>query len=333
MLTSVVKKVKVIISLVLAIIGAFSPAFAGSVAPIERAKDGCKSGFAVISDTHIKANFLRQGMLELGLADMEKATDKLDALVINGDITDSGHVDMWDTFADAMLKYDVAKQTVLVEGNHDVRGPKPHDMNTVRQLFTQYNKKISNRDVTQLYYTTTIAGYPAIILSGEEDQTSAYITDEQVEWFAAEMEKASKTGLPIFVFLHQSINGTHGLPYTWEMNKHDVPERGGIGEKSDEILAIIKQYKNVFYISGHIHAGFANEDSRRAVYTSVEQHDGYTLINLPSYMYADFTRGGFLSNGTGYVFEIYENEVMIRARNFATGRWVPKYDVTVPLSK
>ena len=145
------------------------------------------------------------------------------------------------------------------------------------------------------------------------------------------MERASQTGKPIFIFFHQPINDTHGLPYTWEMNEEDEPGTGGIGEASDRILEIIKQYENVFYISGHIHAGFSTEDDS-TVYSSVERYDGYTLINSPCYMYPDFRRGGNLLNGTGYVVEVYENEVVLRARNFISGIWQPKYDEIVELT-
>ena len=36
-------------------------------------------------------------------------------------------------------------------------------------------------------------------------------------------------------------------------------------------------------------------------------------------------------NGNGYSIEVYENEVVLRARNFIAGVWLTDYDVTIPL--
>ena len=326
----IVKAVRILISFVLAFTTVFTPISGKKMQKIKRYDDGCKAAFAVISDTHLKNNGIRLGMLELGLLDMSKAKDRLDAVVIDGDITDHGYIDMWEGFAKSMSKYDIAEQTILVAGNHDTWGPDRDNIETVKQTFIDYNKKVSDRDIDGMYYTTDINGCPVIVLGSEEDHTNATISQTQIDWFAEQMEKASKTGLPIFVFLHQSINGTHGLPYNWSKDESDPYDEGGIGEASDAILAIIQKYKNVFYVSGHIHAGFANEKSH-SWYTSVERYDGYTLINVPCYEYPDVIRFNYVPNGTGYVFEVYENEVMLRARNFATGRWITRYDETIPL--
>ena len=220
----------------------FTPLTGKKIDKIKDYKDGCNASFAVISDMHLKDNIFRQGNLELGLKDMEEAEDKLDAVVFNGDITDHGYIKMWDCFARAMGKYDIADQTIIVEGNHDTWGPDRENLDTVKQTFIDYNKKISGRDVSEMYYTTNINGYPVIVLGSEGDSTSATVSQTQIDWFAAEMEKASKTGLPIFVFFHQSINGTHGLPYSWECDdEEDDPQKGGIGEASDDIFNIIKK--------------------------------------------------------------------------------------------
>ena len=310
----------------------FTPITGRKIEKIKHYKDGCNASIAVISDIHLKDNFIRQGNFESALQDMEAAEDRLDAVAFDGDITDHGYIDMWDCFAESMGKYDIAEQSIIVAGNHDTWGPDRDNLETIRQTFIDYNKKVSNRDINEMYYTTNVNGYPVIVLGSEADHTSATISQTQIDWFAQEIENASKTGLPIFVFLHQSINGTHGLPYNWECEEEEDPMEGGIGEASDDILNIIKKYDNVFYISGHIHAGLSAEEDNN-YYTSVEKHDGYTLINVPCYGYPDVQRGGWISHGTGYVFEIYDNEVMIRARNFVSGKWLSKYDVTVDITK
>lgn len=315
---------------ILTLTNVLSPLTGSRTEKITRANDDCRASFAAVSDTHLRGNFFFEGLLELGLSDMARAQDKLDAVVFNGDNTDHGEIKMWDTFADAISKFDIAKQTIVVTGNHDTWGPDRDNLEVTKQTFIKYNKIISDRDIDQMYYSTEINGYPVIVLGSEGDSTDADVSQAQIDWFAAEMEKASQKNLPIFIFFHQSINGTHGLPYSWDFDENDGPQKGGIGEASDDIYNIIRQYKNVFYVSGHIHGGFTNPGDRKH-YVSVEKYDGLTLINLPSYMYFDFIRGKHIMNGTGYIFEIYDDSVMLRARNFITGTWISRYDEVIPL--
>ena len=314
-------------------------------AKIARAKEDCRVSFAAISDLHLRGNFkfIFQGMLELGMEDMEQAKDKLDAVAFVGDITDHGDFDQWDVFAEGVSKYDIAANKLVIVGNHDTWGPNRDDFNNpedgVKPTFIRYNKEISGREITEMYYSDVINGYHFIALGSEEDHVCAYLSDTQLQWFAAEMEAAAADGLPIFVFLHQPINGTHGLPYNWELKKDDPEDEGGIGEQSAQVVEILKQYDNVFYISGHIHAGYKQASSKiGSKYGSVEYMENnngnpITLINLPSYMYFDFIRGGHLANGCGWVVEAYDDEVLLRARNFATGTWITLYDQTVELVK
>ncbi len=48
-------------------------------------------------------------------------------------------------------------------------------------------------------------------------------------------------------------------------------------------------------------------------------------------MKLDVIHGGHLFNGCGWVVEAYDGEVLLRARNFATGTWLTRYDQTVKL--
>lgn len=310
---------------------------------IAHAEDNCRMSFAAISDVHLdeKSSFISDGMLELGLMDMAKAKDRPDAVVFNGDTTNHGYFEQWDIFAASMARYDIADKTFIVVGNHDTWGPNREDFTNpvdgVLPTFIKYNKSISGRDIDNMYYSDTVNGYYFIALGSEHDNTSAYVSDTQLEWFAGEMEKASKTGLPIFVFFHQSINGTHGLPYNWELKKDDDPATGGIGEQSDAVVAILKKYDNVFYISGHIHAGLKTENDKigpdyaTVEYMENDNGNNITLINLPCFTNPDVLRGGHISNGCGMVIEAYDSYILLRARNFGAGTWLTKYDVKVDL--
>lgn len=314
-------------------------------AKISDAEENCRLSFAAISDIHLdeKASFISDGMFELGLMDMEKANDRLDAVAFVGDQTNHGYIGQWDIFASSLEKHDVSDNLFIVTGNHDTWGPNRDDFTNpvdgVLPTFIKYNKSIADREVDNMYYSDVVNGYYFIVLGSEKDNTSAYLSDAQLSWFAGEMEKAAKTELPIFVFCHQPINGTHGLPYNWDLDENASADDGGLGEQSDAVAAILKKYDNVFYITGHIHAGFKNENSKLgADYATVEymkndNGNNVTLVNLPCFANPDFGRGGYLANGCGFVVEAYDSHVLLRARNFGANTWVTRFDVSVDIVK
>lgn len=309
-------------------------------ARIKPAGEDCGVAFAAISDIHLRDSKFFGGILSMGLEDMENAEEKLDAVAFVGDITDHGYTGMWDTFEEAVGNYDISDNLFVIAGNHDTWGPNRGDFSNpvdgVKPTFIEYNKRVSGREISEMYYSDVVNGYYFIALGSEYDSTCAYLSDAQLSWFADEMEKASATGLPVFVFCHQPVNETHGLPYNWELDESQPADKGGIGDQSSAVLDIMKKCDNVFYISGHIHAGFKNEGDGGVKYASVEYVENnngndITLINLPSYMYPDLLRGSHVGNGYGWIVEAYGDRVMLRARNFIAGCWLTQYDVTVPL--
>lgn len=312
---------------------------------IKTAEENCRLSFAAISDMHLdeKASFISDGMLELGFMDMDKAEDRLDAVVFDGDITNHGYFEQWDIFAASVARHDIADNLFIVTGNHDTWGPNRDDFENpvdgVKPTFIKYNKEISGREIDNMYYSAVLNGYYFICLGSEHDNTCAYLSETQLNWFRGEMDKAAETGLPIFVFLHQSINGTHGLPYNWGLDKSDPPNEGGIGDQSDQVVAILKDYDNVIYVSGHIHAGLKTEDDPLGPdYASVEYMENnngnkITLVNLPCFANPDVIRGAHMANCCGFVFEAYDDYVLLRGRNFGAGTWLTKYDVKIPVVK
>ena len=312
-------------------------------APIE--KTGPCTGFAVLSDLHVRSGWfwspVFRVLLEPAMKDLASARDRLDAVVFNGDLTNEGSFAQWDILAEKIGQYSIAKQSFLVTGNHDNWGPNRDEfdnpVNGVRPTFIKYNRIISGRKIGNMYYAGTVNGNPFIVLGSEDDGTDAYLSPQQVKWFARAMEKAAAKGRPIFVFLHQPLNGTHGLPFSFNCEVDADPDDGGVGDQSARLEKILKKYDNVFLITGHIHAGFKNADARwGAKYASVEylknnRGNKITLVNSPSYTILDFMRGGLIAMGCGWIVEVHKHEVLLRARNFMTGQWLTSYDVAVPL--
>ena len=308
--------------------------FAGNISADFAPKDeeNVKLTFATLSDTHFNSSEGRVFMMQLGLNDMQSAEYPLDALVHAGDITDHSYEEDWLKVQKAFADYTPAKNIIFAEGNHDTWATDDDTSFEVsKERFIRYNKEICGRELDNVYYSTKVNGYTFVVMASEDDGVDAYVSDEQLAWLETTMDEASKDGLPIFVVFHQPLNLTHGLPESWGDDEY-TDLTGGIGEQSDKVEEILQKYKNVFYISGHIHNGIGDSYTSEALgYKSVETHGNITSVNLPSYMYMGL-RGQIMS-GLGFVFEVYEDEVVIRARSYSSNVWYTAYDYTVPLAK
>ena len=285
--------------------------------------------FAAISDIHMTDEWARVQVLQCGLWDMENAEDELDALVLAGDLTDNGQAYEYENLKKAFAPYTPAREIIMAEGNHDTWTDENDEYGPAKENFLKYSKEISGRDLENAYYTTEINGYTFIVMASEGTNTAATISKAQLKWLREEMDKASEKGLPIFVISHWPIAESHGLPEAWEAGETDRL-RGSFGKQNDEVEAILKDYENVFMISGHVHNGFVNDRQKDIYgYASVESDGTFHSINLPTCMYVNFR--GRAANGCGYSIEVYEDEVLVRARSFTADVWYTDYDVTIPI--
>ena len=325
--------ISVIISLATIVAPGLLADYTAPNAPLD--SEDCRLNFAALSDLHVEAMQFNKGEAIYAdfihaaiLPDLENAQEKLDALVLAGDITDNGYDAQWEKTYEILSGYDLADEIILAAGNHDLwtRG---NGDRTSKGLFMQYSNKISDRLVTQLYYSTEVNGYPFIVLSSETDSTAGYFSNKQISWLKAELKKAAKKDLPIFVICHWPINQTHGLPITWGDDEPELMD-GGMGEQSAKIEKALKKYDNVFLFSGHIHNGFSNaDDMAQTGYESIESVGSFHSVNLPRTTW--FGENGHFMVGTGYNVEVYDDEVVFRARNYITGTWLPKYNYTIEL--
>ncbi len=309
----------------------FSPFFGNFTAELRPVdEDNVRMVFAAIADTHMTEEAYRRGMLKLGLDDMERSAYPLDALLIVGDMTDNGEAVEYEALRDTFRRYKPAKNIILACGNHDT-WTKNETPGIIKEYFTRYTEEITGRPIEEMYYSTEVNGYHFIVLGSEGDGVCAYISDTQLAWLEEEMEEVSQDGKPIFVLSHWPMNETHGLPESWG-NQNPHPYDGGFGAQSEQVEAILKSYDNVFLISGHLHLGFTNRYTEDLyTYRTIETYGSVHSINLPVYTYANVPRQGTSSNGTGCVFEVYDDEVVIRARSFSAGVWYTFYTWNIPL--
>ena len=312
--------VAILVSVIFTASGIVSPALSQQVKP--KNEKALQLSFATLSDSHLTdAGVARQTMLSQGFRDLD---GKVDAIVVVGDMTNHGERTQYQKFYDCVNKSIKASKFIPVAGNHDTRTENLREEDPTYEFIRAYNE-YSGKNLTKPYFTEEVKGYTFIVLFTEN------LSDEQISWFDSEMEKAAKKDKPIFVMCHWPINGVCG--------QMEIDPGMGMGEQSDKVQAILEKYKNVFYFCGHVHAGLRGEVSNKLFGNqSVETIKGVHYINLPSYMYLNTdgwasNNGGNLLSGCGYIAEVYKNEVVLRARNYALKFYMPVYEKTIKLVK
>lgn len=291
--------------------------------PIEGCDDnGAKLTFAAWADSQL-SNYMakRYQPFDAACEDLSNAHDEVDALLIAGDIAENGLLCEYQYVADGLKNANV-DNVILTVGNHDVR--LKIYKKTVKN-FTRFcnllNEQVgSELRIDKLSYSYEIKGYKFIVLGTDKTEfEESYLSDEQLNWLDGELKEATAEGKPAFVMIHQSFKLAHGLPDTWNS---PIDSAGSVGDQSEELYDVLNSYKNVFFITGHLHTGFGQ-------YT-YERHGNINSFNLPS-LTINNKDGDCNDSGIGFMVEVYGDHVLFRARNFAKGIYTPEYDIDIPI--
>ncbi len=278
---------------------------------------------SIISDTHLDARFPGGKLnLERGLRDMNKFDN--DAIVHVGDITNYGDEASVKYFYDIMRDTCDAENWVVATGNHEIGHPEEFTNEEARQNFIKYHNEYTGQGIENAYYSIDVDGYTFIVLcdQSEDNWDSCDIYEDQVAFLDAELARGTAEGKPVFVVCHVPVEGANGQDIIYE--------DGGLDEYSDVVKSTMEKYENVFFISGHVHTGINGYISKELFDVScVETENGVTYVNLPTYGIVN--RYGIPWNGMGFQMEVYEDEVIFRARKFNTSRWYGFYEFAIGL--
>lgn len=318
-----------IFAYIMLIVYSVNPAVSPSTDNVIKAKDPdeAKLVFATVADPQV-SNYMfdRYRAFQASCEDLKNA-ERLDAIVGIGDIAENGLAEEYRLVQASLGGMDT--RYIMATGNHDIR-LRLYSQTVDR--FSEFTNALNGDDsITKnayadgkLAYSEYVNGYKFIVMGSDKTEfEEAYISDEQLEWLDAEL--AAEKGKPVFVILHQPLKLTHNLPTTWGNGTNK--EAGSVGDQNDEIKAILAKHaedSTVVLITGHLHAGFSQY--------SYEQIEGFHSFNVPSLAIEnkDGEEGG---NGSGltYIVEVYDDEILFRARNCRTGEWLTKWDTKITL--
>lgn len=290
---------------------------------------------AVLSDIHIWCKYhFRSNKLKRALKDINRSKQPIDAFLSLGDITDHGEIEHWERIKECFRDVPLKAEIILALGNHDTWTAVPDALKGIKteyemskEAYLKYRTEICGKDYKTPYFTEVINGITVISMATEASFVGAFITDEQLAWLDKELEKASRSRMPIFVLNHHAINKTHGLPKTFG-DKEYTDMTGGIGEASDKVNDVLQKYDNVFFLTGHSHMGLCGKLTKHATFEKIGNIYG---VNLPCYMFPN--HDGLPFTGYGFILKVYSDRVEFKTRNFSRHFRLPLYDFTVPIKK
>ena len=275
--------------------------------------ENAQLSFVVWGDPQVSnVLFEREGNLKSACEDLGNTEGQLDALVIVGDIAENGLQSEYDTVRDMLnTAGNSFNNFICLEGNHDVRN-KIYSSQLKR--FQSFNNSVSNAvpmKGNHYNYSYEINGYKFIVMGTDTTQfEESDISAAQLKWLDEEIASTQGTGKPVFVLNHQPLQNTHGLPGTWNAPK--FLKAGSVGKQSDDIKAIFEKYNNVIFITGHLHTGIGQY--------SYEDYGSFKSINVPSVCIKN--ADGVDGTTQGYVFSVYGDKLVAKARVFGDGKYV-----------
>ena len=256
---------------------------------------------------------LRSARVYSACLDVLNSDTSFDALVMLGDITEYG-TECEYKFTQRLIEpiAERFENIFAVSGNHDIRLRNYKKQVQRFSLFLEgiQNGRTGSKD--RYYFSKYVNGYKFIMLGSDRATFEAsYISKEQLDWIDSELNSEKDSGKPVFVFNHQPLKRTNGLPVTF-LGKGKW--RGSVGRESNKLLEIFNKYDNVIYITGHLHYCTSK-------YT-YEDCGNFKAISVPTV--GVINHGSFSKFSQGYVLSVYDDKIVARSRVFGEGKYVGK---------
>lgn len=253
--------------------------------------------------------------------------DKLDALMIPGDISHNSSTEEFDAFVKDLSEVIPAgshTKVMFLRGNHDAKPDKQQNFITSISKYDPTLTKANN-----IY---EVNGYQFVMVSQDtqrsNDESSSYPylhSPETVSWFNTAMNVAAdkSNGKPIFVGMHPNIKDTVYGSYVINGMKAGKATTSSYWA-TNELYDSLKNHSNAVTFSGHSHWVLSNE-------RSIHQKD-FTSLNTGSVNNLEADEGAWdeahqpkrygnnENESTGYYIEVdTDNNLTIHKMDFYRG--------------
>ena len=146
-----------------------------------------------------------------------------------------------------------------------------------------------------------------------------FLSEESYIWLEKQLETYKKDGQPIFVISHSPFADTVPLSYFRRIRIRD----NSVGPQDSRLRRLLGRYEKIVYVCGHLHLSFGITGP-----VTVESTEGgrFTEITLPSFQNA---KRGYRRVPATWIMYVYEDRIVMRARDFGAGEWMTEYDEEV----
>ncbi len=306
--------------------------------PQEETDEDLKASFHLISDVHVSSKDSDSALSYVqGMRFMDLLNPSTNIAFVNaGDFTNNSQESEYQAFYELTAQYNPSsqEQTLIIQGNHDVRGnrnwcedPKGEfpDWETYKGYYQEYNADYMPESAQDtLYHSKELGGYTFLMLNTELGLKDAmYMSDQQLEWIEAQMKASYEKdpNKPVFIVCHQALNDTHvrsNVLNGFDGINTDGTPNGNYTGSDAKVKEIMEKYPVGVFLSGHIHNGLG--------YGEVIAREYGICVDLPAF---GGSENGYLETGSGYEVLIYEDSIQFQAYNFATGQRLEEYDQVV----
>ena len=289
-ITTVLIYLKELFATIMILLTMISPAFGNNGATYEALKpDELVASFTVVSDIHVETNQPESYNYLNKVLEGIKAGENVDAVIYTGDNVMNGQELENILFYSAVSAVKPSENNFVLAGNHDL-GNSSGDYDKLLKNYILNNKLYLGEDVGKGYFYRVVNGCYIICLVSEEPSTwGLVIGEEQFAWLEGVLKEAYAADAPIFVFNH--------FPVNYE------------GGSSDRLAALLTKYDADLFVHGHYHD--------HPIYAG----NFYTWKGVDSVNMTRPTEMTLFDPGEGIVIEVYEDEFVVRVRNFITGEW------------
>lgn len=289
--TTVITYIKDLFATFMILLTMFSPAYGNEGVVFEAEKpDELITSFAAVSDIHVETNQPEAYKNLFKVLEGIKAGKNIDAVVYTGDNVMNGQTLENIFFYTAVRMMKPAEKNFVLAGNHDL-GNTEGDYESLLKNYIFNNTFYLNENVGKGYFYRVVKGCYIISLISEDPSTWEFVmSEEQFEWLEGVLQEAEAADAPVFVFNHFPLNFN-----------------GGSGERLAELL---NKYGADLFVHGHYHD--------HPIYAG----NFYTWGGINSINLTRPTELKLFDAGEGIVVEVYEDEFIVKVRNFITGEWV-----------
>ncbi len=262
--------------------------------------------FAAFSDVHIGSK-TAESDFQKALEYVESNSD-IEFVTICGDfIHTASNKSQFEQYKYLVDTY-TSKPVYAISGNHESGS---------NNLGMDELKPYTNQD---LYYSFTRGDDVFIMLGISGCTKDNLFTDEQLQWLYETLE--TNKDKRCFVFQHVRPNKSCGNP--WGIYDNDIWG----GTEAQVFESLMEHYPNVTFFHGHTHMEFGLQTKDN--YANYDDFFGCHSVHIPSLSrprtgneQGPVSRKELTDESQGYVVDVYENGVLLKGRDFISGKFMP----------